>query len=110
MNEIYINSYGFDMRSLNEQLPAPYRSFEVKDFYTNACSPLSIRFQIQMYMLRYSNYINALAHILSTGQGVVTNRCCYSDYIFLEAMYNQNYISNEGKTMIFFYVNFSEIF
>lgn len=42
---------------------------------------------------RYSQYIDALAHVLSTGQGVVLDRSVYSDYVFTEAMYESNYIS-----------------
>lgn len=50
-----------------------------------------------MYIIfRLSQYIDALAHVLSTGQGVVLDRCVYSDFVFAEAMFSQNYISKKG--------------
>lgn len=50
-----------------------------------------------MFFDRYNQYIDALAHVLSTGQGVVLDRCVYSDFVFLEAMFSQGYISKPGK-------------
>lgn len=41
--------------------------------------------------------MDALAHLLSTGQGVVLDRCVYSDFVFAEAMASQGYISKAGK-------------
>jgi hypothetical protein len=32
-----------------------------------------------------------------SGQGVVLDRCAYSDFVFLEAMAQSNYISKGGK-------------
>lgn len=48
-------------------------------------------------LCRFNQYIDALAHVLSTGQGVVLDRCCYSDFVFLEAMFSQGYISKTGE-------------
>lgn len=50
---------------------------------------------------RYNQYIDALAHVLSTGQGVVLDRCVYSDFVFLEAMFSQGYISKPGEVLTF---------
>lgn len=48
-------------------------------------------------ILRFSQYIDALAHVFSTGQGVILDRSCFSDFIFVEAMYKQGYLSKPGK-------------
>lgn len=50
---------------------------------------------------RYSQYIDALAHVLSTGQGVVLDRSVYSDYVFTEAMYQSNYISKTVRSVYY---------
>lgn len=45
--------------------------------------------------LRYAQYVDALAHVLNTGQGVVLDRSCYSDAVFVEAMFKNNYLSKQ---------------
>lgn len=58
---------------------------------------------------RLSQYIDALAHLLSTGQGVILDRSVYSDFVFTEAMFSQGYLSQLGKYnnyMHIFYYNF----
>ncbi|KAJ8985906.1 hypothetical protein NQ317_010663 [Molorchus minor] len=97
LDMIYINSYGFDLRKLDSQLPESCRSFDVMDFLRNPKHRSVARFQIQQYIVKYSQYIDALAHVLSTGQGVVLDRCAYSDFVFAEAMYHQGYISKLAR-------------
>ncbi|ALC47400.1 ND42 [Drosophila busckii] len=99
MDLIYINSYGYDMRKLDPELPPSCRSFDVRDFCKNPNHDHAALFQIQMYMLRYSQYIDALQHILSTGQGVVLQRSPYSDFVFMEAMFRQGYISKGARSV-----------
>ena len=48
--------------------------------------------------LRYEQYVDALAHLLSTGQGVVLDRSCYSDFVFVEAMTKSNYLSKAARS------------
>lgn len=98
MDRHYINSYGFDFRSLNDQLPPGARSVENKDFLTNPNNPLIANFQFQMMIHRFSDYIDALAHVLSTGQGVVLERSIYSDFIFMENMYKFGYLSKNCRS------------
>lgn len=100
MDLIYINPYGYDMRQLDPQLPKDVRSFDVKNFLADPTARNVAVFQIRMYMLRYSQYIDALAHVLSTGQGVVLDRSCYSDFVFIEAMANSGYISKKGVIFV----------
>ncbi|EDV94406.1 NADH dehydrogenase [ubiquinone] 1 alpha subcomplex subunit 10, mitochondrial [Drosophila grimshawi] len=96
---IYINPYGYDMRKLDPELPPSCRSYDVRDFCKNPNHDLAALFQIRMYMLRYSQYVDALQHILSTGQGVVLERSPYSDFVFMEAMFRQGYISRGARSV-----------
>ncbi|TDG52277.1 hypothetical protein AWZ03_001107 [Drosophila navojoa] len=99
MDLIYINSYGYDMRKLDPELPPSCRSYDIKNFCADPKHPSAAAFQIRMYMLRYSQYIDALQHILSTGQGVVTERSPFSDFVFMEAMFRQGYISRGARSV-----------
>ena len=101
MDDIYINPYGFDMRKLDPKLPEDTRSFDVKNFCLTPKARNVAQYQIRMMMLRYSRYVDALAHVLSTGQGVVCNRCPYSDYVFLETMYKHGYISKGARSVYY---------
>ncbi|KAJ8929509.1 hypothetical protein NQ314_017802 [Rhamnusium bicolor] len=86
----YINDYGFDLRTLDAQLPESCRSF---DNLTNPELYLTSLLEQLKLCFRLSQYIDALAHVLSTGQGVVLDRCVYSDFVFAEAMRSQGYLS-----------------
>lgn len=99
MDLYYINPYGYDMRQLDPQLPDQCKSFDVEKFCNNPNHPLAATFQIQMYMLRYEQYVDAIIHILSTGQGVVLERSCFSDFVFLETMYKHGYISKGARSV-----------
>lgn len=88
------------MRQLDSQLPDSVKSFDEKTFCRNPTGLNTAAFQVWMYRLRYSLYIDALAHILSTGQGVVIERSPFSDFVFMEAMFSNKYISKEGKMNI----------
>lgn len=101
MDDIYINPYGYDMRQLDPVLPENTKSFDVKNFCLNPKARNVAQFQIRMYMLRFSKYIDALAHILSTGQGVVTSRSPYSDYVMVETMFKHGYISSTARSIYY---------
>lgn len=101
LDEIYINPYGYDMRQLDPLLPKNTRSFDVKNFCLTPNGRNVAQFQIRMLMLRYSAYIDALAHLLSTGQGVVLNRSPYSDYVFVETMFKHGYISKGARSVYY---------
>lgn len=53
-----------------------------------------------MFHFRYANYIHALGHLFSTGQGVVMNRSPYSDIVFLDAMYRNGLITKNARQAI----------
>lgn len=99
LDDIYINDYGFDLRTLDHKLPEGAKSFDSRRFCLEPNNRLVGQFQIRMYMLKMIKYADALAHILSTGQGVVCNRSPYSDTVFLEAMYRNNYISKGVRSV-----------
>lgn len=101
MDAIYINPYGYDMRKLDDQLPEGSKSFDVRNFCANPTHKDVANFQIRMYMLRYEQYVDALAHVLSTGQGVVLDRSCFSDFVFVEAMSKANYISRGARSVYY---------
>ncbi|XP_070493370.1 NADH dehydrogenase [ubiquinone] 1 alpha subcomplex subunit 10, mitochondrial [Chironomus tepperi] len=101
MDDIYVNAYGYDLRKLDDQLPENVKSFDNKKFCLQPNHRSVGTFQIRMYMLRVSNYIDALAHILSTGQGVVCNRSPYSDFVFVEALMRSNYISKGVRSVYY---------
>ncbi|XP_013783567.1 NADH dehydrogenase [ubiquinone] 1 alpha subcomplex subunit 10, mitochondrial-like [Limulus polyphemus] len=101
MDMRYINDYGFDMRTLDPLLPASCKSCDVKTFYENPSNENVPEFQFQMYKLRYEQYIDALAHLLQTGQGVVMDRSVYSDFVFLEAMVKFGYISKPARNLYY---------
>lgn len=63
----YINPYGYDMRKLDPQLPDSLKSFDEKNFCLDPFHFNVAAFQMWMYRLRFSVYIDALAHVLSTG-------------------------------------------
>lgn len=96
MDEIYITETGFDLRTFDPKLPRAAQTFDEKKFLANPKDKMAGIFQGHMYRIRYWNYIEALAHLFSTGQGVVLNRSAYSDIVFLEAMYRTNLLSKNA--------------
>lgn len=98
LDRVYINSYGYDLRQLDKDLPPNCRSYENKDFLTNPYHKRAAGFQFQMQELRIEDYIDALAHLLSTGQGVVLERSIYSDFVFMETMFRHGYMSKNARS------------
>lgn len=101
MDNYYVNSYGYDLRKLDPQLPPNVQSFDVSKFLQNPTDRNVATFQIRMLMQRYSQYIDALAHLFSTGEGVVLDRCVYSDFVFVEAMFKNGYMSKGARSVYY---------
>jgi len=101
LDMININDYGYDLRQLDQQVPESCRTFDVNDFLTNPKHFLAASFQIKQYQVKYSQYIDALAHLLSSGQGVILDRCAYSDFVFVEAMASQGYMSKGARSVYY---------
>lgn len=91
-DEYYINSYGYDLRTLDDRLSPGAQSCDVKKFLTNPHHVNVPMFQFNYLQFKYDQYITAILHLLSTGQGVVLNRCYLSDFVFAKAMTNAGYM------------------
>lgn len=70
MDQVYINPYGYDMRQLDPLLPDRCKSFDEKDFMRNPSHPNAPKFQMDIFRIKLSQYIDALAHVLNTGKFV----------------------------------------
>lgn len=95
-DEYYINEYGYDIRTLDDRLSMSSQSCDVKKFLTNPYHPNVPMFQFHYFQLKFDQYITALLHLMSTGQGIVLNRSFYSDYVFAKAMTNAGYMRPEA--------------
>uniref|UniRef100_A0A2K6PBP6 NADH dehydrogenase [ubiquinone] 1 alpha subcomplex subunit 10, mitochondrial n=1 Tax=Rhinopithecus roxellana TaxID=61622 RepID=A0A2K6PBP6_RHIRO len=58
----------------------------------------SYRLQSWLYSSRLLQYSDALEHLLTTGQGVVLERSIFSDFVFLDAMYNQGFVRKQCES------------
>ncbi|XP_037796182.1 NADH dehydrogenase [ubiquinone] 1 alpha subcomplex subunit 10, mitochondrial-like [Penaeus monodon] len=101
MDMVYINSYGYDMRQLDSEMPDAAKSFDEKNFLQNPTHRNVASFQFEMFQLKLTQYIDALAHVLSTGQGVVMERSVYSDMVFVEAMAKFGYMSKAARNLYY---------
>ncbi|XP_032269085.1 NADH dehydrogenase [ubiquinone] 1 alpha subcomplex subunit 10, mitochondrial [Phoca vitulina] len=90
----YADSTTGDGRALDLELSG---SCSVEKFYDDPKSNdgNSYRLQSWLYASRLLQFADALEHLLSTGQGVVLERSIFSDFVFLEAMYNQGFIRKQ---------------
>ncbi|XP_012219347.1 NADH dehydrogenase [ubiquinone] 1 alpha subcomplex subunit 10, mitochondrial [Linepithema humile] len=90
--DIYITEYGYDLRTLDDRLSPSAQSCDLEKFLTNPNHPNVPAFQFHYFQLKYDQYITALLHLVSTGQGVVLNRSFFADYVFAKAMTNAGYM------------------
>ncbi|KAF9798748.1 hypothetical protein SFRURICE_021545 [Spodoptera frugiperda] len=87
-----------DLRMFDSQIPEDTRTFDHVNF--NLCPNQSSGGQLPDYDV-HCEYIDALTHLLNTGQGVVLERSPYSDFVFLEAMYRSKYISRAVRQVYY---------
>lgn len=97
----YIRPNGCNLRMFDDKVPEDTKTFDHVNFNRCPNHRLAGNFQIMMYTARYSQYIDALAHLLNTGQGVVLERSPYSDFVFLEAMVRSGYISKGVRSVYY---------
>lgn len=90
---LYANKDGLDIRSLNHLLPEVAQCCDITHFLSNPHHVNIAAFQASYLMLKVNAYIESMLHILSTGEGVVMNRCFISDPVFMEAMINAGYVN-----------------
>ncbi|KAK2577997.1 hypothetical protein KPH14_008426 [Odynerus spinipes] len=96
--DIYFKDHsGFDIRSINHMLPEHAQVCDIERFLTNPHHKNIAAFQLAHYMMKLQAYVESLLHLLSTGEGVVLNRCLYSDFVFMKAMYNAGYINRRCR-------------
>lgn len=46
---------------------------------------------------RFGQYVDALAHVFNTGEGVVLDRCFYTDEVFINTLYDMGYLTKLGN-------------
>lgn len=97
----YVRPNGIDLRIFDKKVPEDTRTFDHVNFNVTPNHRLAANYQIMMYIARFSQYIDALTHLLNTGQGVVLERSPYSDFVFLEAMFSQNFISKGARSVYY---------
>uniref|UniRef100_A0AC35UBE6 NADH dehydrogenase [ubiquinone] 1 alpha subcomplex subunit 10, mitochondrial n=1 Tax=Rhabditophanes sp. KR3021 TaxID=114890 RepID=A0AC35UBE6_9BILA len=95
MEDIMVDRYGNDLRSFYKLFPKRFRIPDENMFYKNPMSDLTACMQDRIFQSKFDQYLNALAHIINTGQGVVMERSPYSDFVFANAMKANNYIGTE---------------
>lgn len=67
MDMIYINQYGYDMRKLDPKLPKDIRSYDTRNFCLDPHHRSAAFLQCMLYQLKFSKYVDALAHLMNTG-------------------------------------------
>jgi len=104
MDDFYINAYGYDLRELDFVFKyTRNKCFDEKLF---AQDPTANdhgldRMLYTSHVKRYVKYVDMLAHIFNTGQGVVTERSPHSDWVYFEAAYQQGWISKTTRKHYF---------
>jgi len=95
MDDFYINPYGYDLRLFDYRVKhVRCLSYDEKKFSqdpTGQDGGLD-RMLWTSHMQRYGDYVNSLAHIFNTGEGIVTERSPHSDFIYVNAAYEQGWI------------------
>lgn len=92
-DSIWVNPYGFDHRSLNDRLPIDAKFFDLESFLRDPKGRNTAPMQVAMLYIRCCQYIDALTEVLSTGNGVVLQRCPWTDANFMQAMLKNDYVS-----------------
>lgn len=91
-----IKPSGFNRRDLDPLLPPSCQSYVETDFLKDPCRENGAKAaRLQFSTLRFNTYyyLEALAHILNTGQGVVMDRSVFSDLVYSYAMTETGIVS-----------------
>ncbi|CAN7996135.1 unnamed protein product [Ixodes pacificus] len=92
-DQLYVDEYGFDLRSIDHLAPEACRTCDIQKFYEDPHNVNVASMQMIMFELRFERYLDALVHLLNTGEGVVLERSPFSDYVFAETMHKFGYMS-----------------
>lgn len=99
-DETWFRDNGFDMRKLDDQFSQPQNvSYDLEKFLSDPDPKKSLKLgrpQMTLYQMRFFNYVEALEHLLNTGQGVVMERSVYSDMVFPEVFTQLGYMRPEA--------------
>ncbi|CAN7996218.1 unnamed protein product [Ixodes hexagonus] len=95
-DQLYVDEYGFDLRSIDHLAPEACRTCDIKKFYEDPHNVNVASMQMNMFQLRFERYLDALVHLMNTGEGVVLERSPFSDYVFAETMHKFGYISKQA--------------
>ena len=77
---------------------------DINMFYQNPMDDMTAPMQHRIFQCRFDQYLNALAHIMNTGQGVVLERSPYSDFVFTNAMRAKNFIGHNCIFLLFVFI------
>jgi len=102
MEDYYINKYGYDLREVDHLFEYPENvSFDEKKFCQNPTGQHGglDRMQDSLEAMRLRIYVDLLAHLFNTGQGVVTEKSPFSDYCWSEAAYKMGWIDRETRIL-----------
>ncbi|KAL7647745.1 UNVERIFIED_CONTAM: hypothetical protein RMT77_001354 [Armadillidium vulgare] len=97
LDSAYINSYGFDFRMMNDKLPPHLRSYDVEDFLANPKDKRRACMEYQFFCIRFRQYLDALIHILNTGQGVILDRCVFGTSVFADTYMKHGFLPADYK-------------
>jgi len=103
MDDYYNNSYGYDLRELDHLFHHEKNiSYDEAKFAQDPTSQNGgiDRMLHKLSYIRLNKYVDLLAHIFNTGQGIVTEKSPFSDYVFLEAAYKFGWVDRTSRTFI----------
>lgn len=101
MDDIYITPYGFDLRELDCKMKfVRNKSFCEKKFAQDPTGQEGglDRMQLLQYRNKFVKYVDALAHLFNTGQGIVMEKSPFNDYVYTEALVRQGWIDPTTKS------------
>ncbi|VDK24875.1 unnamed protein product [Anisakis simplex] len=67
MEHILIDRYGNDMRNFYHLFPKRFRIPDMQMFYEDPMSDMTAVMRDRIFNCRFDQYLNAIAHILNTG-------------------------------------------
>lgn len=90
---MYTTHWGTDLRQFDHKLPVNLQSWDIERWLHDPANLNTGSMQVYMYTMRQKRWMNILAHVLCTGQGVVTVRTPWSDAVFAKTMAQNKHIS-----------------
>lgn len=99
LEDYYVRMFDFDIRTLDDKMPETCKTCDWPTFLKNPTLMNGAKVQAKFYMLKFQKTLHILTHILSTGQGVVTERSIWSDICFANTMNSNGYFSKEALQM-----------